>query len=116
MAEPSSKKRVWGWYFFDWATQPYHTLLLTFIFGPFFVTLAAEQFASGGTETEAAKAQAQSVWSTCLAVVGLTVGLSAPIMGALADASGKRMRWIILFSAIYFVGAAALWGVMPDGS
>ena len=30
----SAKKRIWGWYFFDWASQPYNTLLLTFIFSP----------------------------------------------------------------------------------
>ena len=44
MAEPSLKKRIWGWYFFDWASQPYHTVLLTFIFGPFFASVAAESF------------------------------------------------------------------------
>ena len=30
----SKRKRIWGWFFFDWASQPYHTLLITFIFGP----------------------------------------------------------------------------------
>ena len=28
-------KKLWGWYFFDWATQPYSTLMVTFVFGPF---------------------------------------------------------------------------------
>ena len=42
MADVSLKKRIWGWYFFDWASQPYHTVLLTFIFGPFFVSLAQD--------------------------------------------------------------------------
>ena len=31
----SAKKRIWGWFFFDWASQPYNTLLITFIFGPY---------------------------------------------------------------------------------
>ena len=29
-----ARRRIWGWWFFDWASQPYNTLLLTFIFGP----------------------------------------------------------------------------------
>ena len=27
-----NRKRIWGWWFFDWASQPFHTLLLTFVF------------------------------------------------------------------------------------
>ena len=41
MAEISKRKRIWGWWFFDWASQPYHTVLNTFIFGPFFAAIAA---------------------------------------------------------------------------
>ena len=26
------KKGIWGWMLFDWAAQPFHTLILTFIF------------------------------------------------------------------------------------
>ena len=25
-----NRKRIWGWWFYDWASQPYATLLLTF--------------------------------------------------------------------------------------
>ena len=30
----SARKRIWGWFFFEFASQPYNTLLLTFIFAP----------------------------------------------------------------------------------
>ena len=30
------RKAIWGWMFFDWANQPFHTLILTFIFAPYF--------------------------------------------------------------------------------
>ena len=36
----TAKQRIWGWYFFDWASQPYNTLVLTFIFGPYFAEVA----------------------------------------------------------------------------
>ena len=48
MSGISARKRIWGWFFFDWASQPYHTLLVTFIFGPFFAGVAAEYFIAQG--------------------------------------------------------------------
>ena len=55
----SPRKRIWGWYFFDWASQPYSTLLLTFVFGPYFAEIARGYFMGTGMEEEAAKAAAQ---------------------------------------------------------
>ena len=60
MAEVSQKKRIWGWWFFDWASQPYHTLLVTFVFGPFFAAVAAQHFLGQGLAEEAAKAEGVS--------------------------------------------------------
>jgi UMF1 family MFS transporter len=28
----ADKRGRWGWMLFDWASQPYHTLIITFIF------------------------------------------------------------------------------------
>ena len=38
----SQSKRIWGWFFYDWACQPFYTLMLTFFFAPYFATVAAE--------------------------------------------------------------------------
>ena len=37
-----NRKAIWGWYFFDWASQPYNTLLLTFIFGPYITSVMGD--------------------------------------------------------------------------
>lgn len=116
MAEISARKRIWGWWFFDWASQPYHTLLVTFIFGPYFAQIAAEHFLSTGADAEAAKAQAQSTWALCLTLTGLTIGFGAPIMGAMADNTGRKIPWMVVFSVMYVVGSGALWFAAPDGS
>lgn len=116
MAEPSLKKRVWGWFFFDWATQPYHTVLLTFVFGPYIVSVATESFMNAGLDEMASDARAQSLWSFCLTAIGLIIGFGGPIMGALADTAGRRMPWILLFSVLYVFGSAAIWWTQPDGS
>ncbi|MGR3520822.1 MAG: MFS transporter [Roseovarius sp.] len=116
MAEISTRKRIWGWFFFDWASQPYHTLLITFVFGPYFASVAAEYYMNAGLAEQAADARAQALWSTGLTVSGLIIGLGAPIMGAFADTTGRRLPWIVVFSLMYVVGASAIWGMMPDGS
>ena len=114
MADVSLKKRIWGWYFFDWASQPYNTLLLTFIFGPYFAQTAAAQLMAGGMAEDIAKAQAQALWGYGLAAAGITIAILAPILGGIADSTGRRMPWIWLFSAMYFIGAYALWWTAPQ--
>ena len=116
MAEISSKKKIWGWMFFDWASQPYNTLLLTFIFGPYFAQTVSDMFISGGMEVEAAKAHTQSIWATLLWITGLMIAFSAPVLGAAADGSGQRLPWIWFFSVLYVVGSFLLWWAYPDGS
>lgn len=116
MATKSPRKRIWGWYFFDWASQPYHTLLVTFVFGPFFAAIASDYFMTSGLAEQAADARAQSMWSLCLTITGLIIGFGAPFMGALADTAGRRMPWIFGFSVLYVFGAAGIWWTLPDGS
>jgi len=58
----SARKRIWGWWFFDWASQPYNTLMLTFIFGPYFAKVASARFITAGMAESAAKAEAQALW------------------------------------------------------
>jgi UMF1 family MFS transporter len=107
-------KRVWGWMFFDWASQPYLTLLLTFVFGPYFAEIVARDLVASGATAEAARASAQAIWGWGLTVAGLAIALLAPVLGAVADRSGRRMIWIAGFSAFYVAGAAALWWAVPE--
>lgn len=114
MAEISAKKRIWGWMLFDWASQPYNTLLLTFIFGPYFTEMVIGIFTESGMDVELAKAKAQAYWGWGLTATGLLIAVSAPVLGAFADSSGKRMMWIKIFSIFYVVGAFGLWWTSPQ--
>lgn len=116
MAEATAKQRIWGWYAFDWASQPFYTLLWTFIFSPYFVGVAAALFLTQGLTEDAAGAQAQTIWSGAQTITGLIIAFTAPFMGALADSSGRRRPWVFLFSALVIIGAWGTWFVPPDGS
>lgn len=110
----SIRKRIWGWYFFDWASQPYNTLMLTFIFGPYFAQTAAAQLMAGGMSQSQAAAQAQAWWGYGLTATGVTIAVLAPLLGSVADSTGRRMPWIWLFSICYAVGAFGVWFSAPD--
>ncbi|ABV95070.1 major facilitator superfamily (MFS) transporter [Dinoroseobacter shibae DFL 12 = DSM 16493] len=97
----AARKRIAGWMMFDWASQPYNTLLLTFIFSPYFATVVGDPVA------------AQAMWGYMLTATGLTIAVLAPVLGALADQAGRRMPWILAFSVLYLVGASMLWIAVP---
>lgn len=107
------RKRIWGWYFFDWASQPYNTLLLTFIFGPYFAEVARAHYTSLGMAPDRAAAEAQAFWGYGQTLAGIAIACLAPILGAIADSSGRRMAWIWVFSAFYVFGAFGLWYLLP---
>jgi UMF1 family MFS transporter len=97
----SATRRLWGWYFFDWASQPYNTLLLTFIFGPYVASVVGDGSA------------AQAIWGYGIGATGFLIALAAPWLGAVADRAGGRMPFIWLFSLMYVVGAWGLWWSAP---
>ncbi len=111
-----SKKRIWGWMAYDWAAQPFYTLGLTFIFGPYFAVAAAQHYLGMGLDEFAANARAQWIWSAGQTVAGLLIAVSAPFLGAFADSSGRKIPWIVFFSVIYVAATWALWGLTPDGA
>jgi len=110
------QKRVWGWMAFDWATQPFYTLGLTFIFGPYFAGVVTETLMADGMAENAADARAQSLWALGQTMAGLIIAFSGPVLGAYADSTGRRMPWIVGFSLVYVVTTALLWQMTPDGA
>src|SRR6202140_926254 len=96
------RSAVISWIFFDWAAQPYFTLITTFVFAPYFATHVASDPASG-----------QSLWGFATAASGLTIALLSPVLGAIADASGRRKPWIAAFGTLLVIGSGLMWFGRP---
>lgn len=92
-----------AWCLFDWAGQPFYTLVLTFVFAPYFAASVASDPVTG-----------QAIWSNTITVAGLSMALLAPVLGAIADHAGPRKPWIAVFSGVFVLGAVGLWGAVPD--
>jgi len=96
------RSAVISWIFFDWAAQPYFTLITTFVFAPYFATHVASDSATG-----------QALWGFATAAAGLMIALMSPVLGAIADASGRRKPWIAAFGALLVIGSGLMWFGKP---
>lgn len=94
---PPRSARI-GWILFDWAAQPYFTLISTFVFAPYFATHVAPDPATG-----------QSLWGFATASAGLAIAVLSPVLGAIADAAGRRKPWIAAFGALLVIGSSMMW-------
>lgn len=97
------RRAVLSWCLFDWANSPYPTIIVTFVFSAY--------FAKGivGDEIEGTV-----LWSQTIAIAGIVVALAGPLLGAVADQTGRRKPWIAGFSLGCILATAALWFATPD--
>jgi UMF1 family MFS transporter len=93
---------VISWIFFAWAAQPFFTLITTFVFAPYFATHVASDPASG-----------QALWGFATGAAGLMIALMSPVLGAIADRSGRRKPWIAAFGALLVIGSGLMWFGKP---
>ena len=101
----ASGRGIWGWMFFDWAAQPFFTVVTTFIFGPYFVSRLTADPAMG-----------QAVWGYGLAAAGFVIAILSPVLGSIADQTGPRKPWIAFFAAIKITSLSLLWLAAPGSN
>ena len=99
------KARV-SWMLFDWATQPYYTLVQTFLFAPYFANAVVENAACGDMIAAGSEKAAcgQALWGYAAAVAGLLIALLSPVLGAAADGRGSRKPWMAALSLVFLAG------------
>lgn len=94
-----------SWVLFDWAAQPFYTLILTFLFAPYFANFVVGDSVLG-----------QSYWGYATAIAGLLIAIGSPVLGAIADRQGTRKPWIGVFSVGLFFAMCGLWYAEPNAS
>ncbi len=93
---------IWGWMLFDWAAQPFFTVVITFIFGPYFVARLTTD-----------PVGAQAMWSNMATISSIVIAVLSPILGSIADQSGARKPWIAFFAVIQVFSMFCLWWAAP---
>ena len=80
---PASALGQVSWAAFDGARSPYNVLVNIFVFSAYFTTVVIPDPVRG-----------QELWSYITSGAALLVALGAPILGAIADAGGRRKPWL----------------------
>jgi UMF1 family MFS transporter len=107
----ADRKGIFGWMMFDWAAQPFFTVVTTFIFGPYFISRMILD-ANGNPDPVAG----QQAWGYAVAVGGVIMAVLAPVLGSIADQTGPRKPWIAGFALLKIAGLAFLWQAAPGSS
>lgn len=101
----ASRPAILGWLLFDWACQPFFTLVTTFVFAPYFAASLAPDAVTG-----------QSLWGYATAAAGFALAILSPVLGSVADATGPKKPWIAACGLVLFVASFALWYAAPGVS
>ena len=101
LSEEKQKKQIISWSLYDFANQPYTTLIITFIYSAFFVNYIA------GDEQ-----QGTFLWANAISITAITVAFISPILGAFADNTGYRKSFLVFFTLICCLFTSLLY--FPD--
>ncbi len=116
------RKQVWSWALWDWGTQPFNTVILTFIFTALYLTedyfLPPEVAALGaGNPTyDAGIASLVANLGYAGAVAGVAIAVLAPVLGQRSDASGRRKLLLGVNTGIVVLCMAAMFFVEASPS
>ena len=97
----ASKLARYSWTMFDWANQPFYTLIMTFVFSVYFTDV----FIVG-----ADGAQKLTLTQT---ISGLAIAVLSPVLGSITDIKGNRKLFMGITSALFVLGMALLWYSPP---
>jgi len=92
--KPRSKHATWAWMLWDWAEQPFPTIMQTFIFPIFLATAAGAVAASCTNPDLQSPFDAQLGLTTIIA--GVALALIAPVLGRRSDVNGRRKFWLLI--------------------
>ena len=92
-----------SWALFDGCRSPYNVLVNIFVFSAYFTGVVIPDSVHG-----------QVVWSYVTSSAAFLVALGAPILGAIADAGGKRKPWLAATVLLGVPCMAAIWFAVPN--
>ena len=98
---PATRREIWSWAMFDFANSSYTTVIVTVAFSVYFTRLVAPP------------GQGDFLWGLGIALSNLVVLLLSPIVGAVADDSGRKKLFLAATYTTCLVGTALLYFVTP---
>jgi UMF1 family MFS transporter len=96
---PIPRKERWAWYFYDFGNSAYAAVVLLAVYSAYFKTQVV-----GGP-------MGVRLWGIAIGIAMLITAVISPVLGALADFTASKKRFLMLFSGIAVVFTALLFFV-----
>lgn len=116
---PAPKKQVYSWALWDWATQPFNTVILTFVFTALYLVgegFLPPEVASLDVDDPvrlAAEADLAAGLGLGSTIAAFGILLLAPVLGQRADAAGRQKLWLGIGTGALILCMLGLWFVEP---
>ncbi len=95
------RKQRRAWYLYDFGSSGYAAVVLLAVYARYF-----QDSVVGGAE-------GTRLWGIAVGIAMLIVALSSPVLGPIADFSGAKKRFLLVFTALAVVATALLFFVQP---
>jgi len=102
MSQPASRLGQFSWALYDWANSAFSAVIITFVFATYF---------SQGVAADPVTGTAQ--WGWAMSASGIAIALASPVLGAIADAGGRRKPWLLVLTWLAVLGCFLLWYATP---
>jgi UMF1 family MFS transporter len=99
---PVTKLEILGWCMYDVADSAFTTVIVTALYAPYFSKIVV-----------ANPQRADFLWGIAASISELLVAIAAPILGAIADFSGSRKKFLGACAATIFFFTGTLYFVGP---
>jgi UMF1 family MFS transporter len=99
MDDKAYGKIINAWCMYDWANSAFATTIMGALFPPFYRALV--------TESGLAENTATAYWGYTTSIALLVIALIAPVLGAIADYTGGKKRYVAFFAGLGILATAA---------
>ena len=100
--DSAGRRGRFAWALYQWARDPYFLLVNIYVFAPYF---------SGTVVGDPVRGQA--LWGYVQSVAAFFMAVSSPVIGAIADAGGRRKPWLLGTTLVALPAMAAIWFAVP---
>ncbi|MBN1814829.1 MAG: MFS transporter [Anaerolineae bacterium] len=94
MEQKSTRRERWSWYMYDFGNSAYAAVVLLAVYSAYFQGAVV-----GGAE-------GSRLWGVAVGIAMITVAVTAPVLGTIADFSGSKKRFLFFYTtmAVVFCG------------
>jgi len=98
MKSDNYNRTIFSWSIYDFANQPFTTIILTFVYSTFFVDFIASSGESGAI-----------LWGRAVTISSIIIALLSPLMGAVADYGGYRKIFLVFWTWVCIIFSSLLY-------